>query len=433
MKKFMILFLLLATFGQGQAQSTRGLYRVSGSRYGRSTVAGVASNIVTINVTYASAPTAPSATFTALKYNKLAWFQYERDDLLSGTWTDYIFFNGGTTPDGRTYPGKTFTDGCGNKVNWRGSVVANARSNFNNIDFWGVTGKLSTQQVATMVKVGKWGVMNHGYYHELATTNNFYPPAGPTFSQAGWTIAENQKFTYTKLKSQDVEYLMRCVVVPTNYAGFTRGADSLKYLGSTSTNALDGYEGFPRFFDLNTANNGGNFAQEETLPVIGYSKFNNAGFVQYTRNFQDSWTPNVVNTLKAQFVDLLAKSNANKHLGMRLGTHTGTYPEMSNFFNYADSIAADRVWFVGMTEQLEYREVKRLAQKTQFLNGNTLTIRIDLSAVPDVTRFRDMSLLITGGPIAHITVSGVDSFSYDTVTGLVNVFTEKTKGFPAPQ
>ncbi|MCX6212885.1 hypothetical protein [Spirosoma sp.] len=432
MKKIIILFLLLANLSQGQAQSVRGLYRVSGSRYGGSTVAGVASNTVTITVTYASPPISPSATFAPLKYNKLAWFQYERDDLLSGTWTDYVFFNGGTAADGKTYPGKTFTDGCGNKVKWRGSVVSNARSNFNNIDLWGTTGRLTTQQVATMIKTGKWGILNHGYYHEIATTNNFYPPWSATFSQAGWDVTENQKFTYTKLKSQDVEYLMRCVVVPTNYPGFTRGADSLKYLGSTSTNSLDGYDGIPRFFDLNTANNGGNFAQDETMPVTGYSKFNNAGFVQYTRNFQDSWTTSIVNTLKAQFVDLLAKSNANKHLGMRLGTHTGTYPEMSNFFNYADSIAADRVWFVGMTEQLEYREVKRLAQKTQFVNGNRLVIRLDLSAVPDVTRFRDMSLLITGGQITHVTVSGVDSFSYDTATGLVNVFTEKTKGFPTP-
>ncbi|MCX6216500.1 hypothetical protein [Spirosoma sp.] len=419
MKKLIFLLLLIAV-GQGQAQSLRMPWRtVTGSSTSQPTEPTQPvsnSNIVTLTITYASAPTSPTATFAPLKYNKQAWFQYERDDLLSATWTDYQFFQG-----------KTHTDGAGNAVKWRGSTVVNARSNFNNGDLWGIAGKLTAAQIATMVRDGKWGVLNHGYYHDTPTSNNFYPPSSATYSQAGWDLAENQKFTYDKLKAEGVEYAMRGVVLPSSHAGFVRGADSLQYLGITTTAARDGYTGYPTNTAYNPANDGANFLNEESLPVAGTTLFGNTGFVQYTRNLQDSWNATTVGTLKAQFVDLLAKSNASKHLGMRLATHSGTYPEMSDFFNYADSVAADRVWFAGMTEQLEYREMKRLAQKSQALSGNTLTVSLDVSSVPSVNRFRDMSLLVGGGTITSVTATGAhDRMSYNPSTGLINIFWEKT-------
>ncbi|MCX6218330.1 hypothetical protein [Spirosoma sp.] len=413
MKK--LIFLLLLIVVQGQAQSLRLPWRMSGTSSSTVTEPVANTNIVSLTITYASAPTSPTATFAPLKYNKQAWFQYERDDLLSSTWTDYQFFQS-----------KTHTDGAGNNVNWRGSAVVNARSNFNNGDLWGISGKLTAAQIATMVKDGKWGVLNHGYYHDTPTTNNFYPPASDTYSQAGWDLAQNQKFVFDKLKAEGVEYAMRGVVLPSAWPGFVRAADSLQYLGITTTAARDGYTGYPTNTALNTSNNGGNFLNEETLPANGTTLFGNTGFVQYTRNLQDSWNAGTVSTLKAQFADLMAKSNASKHLGMRLGTHLGTYPEMSDFFNYADSLAADRVWFVGMTEQLEYQEVKRLTQKSQSVSGNTMVVSLDISSVPVVNRFRDMSLLATGGTIASVTASGAhDRMTYNPTTGLINIFWEK--------
>ena len=428
MKK--LLLLLLVTVGAGaplRAQQTvRGLFRVTSLT---ATPPATNPNIITVTVTFATAPASPTATYAVLKHNLPTVFELEGDDNLTGIRDSYKLMNGGTASDGNTYPGMTFDDGTGMRSYFTGAVAVNARSNFNNGDLWGIPGKFGAAELATMVTAG-WSLENHSYYHE--PTGNFYLPATATASQAGEGLAQNQVFTYNKLLAQGVEFIMRIAVVPTNYPGFIRAADSLHYLAATSTQALDGYAGYPTYTALNRDNNGGNFAQEETLPLSATSAFGSVGFVQMTRNFTDNWGN--LTTLKAQIRDMLDKRIDGQHRTMRLGTHTPTFAGQKALLTFIDSIGqGDKIWVTSLQQHLEYDEVKRVTKKSQVVAGNTLTITLDQSAVPPVNRWRDMTLLVAGGRISRVEVTGADRYSVNLNTGLINVYKQKTAGFPVPQ
>jgi hypothetical protein len=95
--------------------------------------------------------------------------------------------------------------------------------------------------------------------------------------------------------------------------------------------------------------------------------------------------------------------------------------------NFLETSAADRVWITTLREFLEYRETKAAVVKTENLSGNTLTITLDLSALPAVNIFRDMSLMVNANTaINSVTVTGADANSFNTATGLVNVFKKAT-------
>ena len=372
---------------------------------------------ITVVVTFASTPTSATATLATLKYNKQATFQFEVDDNSAVILDPFIVCMGGTASNGVTYPGKTFSDGCGNQVNWRGGLAVNARGNYNNNDIWQLANRMSAAQAGMLVK-NNWSILNHGYYHE--PTGNYRIMASAMASAAANDLLQNVPHTYDKLLGEGGEYIMRAVVNPSNHPGFTRAADSLNLLGVTSTGASDGYTGYPTYTSLQAQTGGANFAQEEKMPP---------GFVQMLRTFQDTWNTANVNYLKRQFDDMMANCGPNKHLTMRLGTHTATLSGILDLLGHADSVDADKVWFVGFHEYLEYREVKRLCVMSQKITSNVMSITLDLNALPTENRFRDMSLLVSGGAITNVYVNGADRFSYNADTGLINIFKRKKTGF----
>ncbi len=430
-----LIFLLLISTGCYSQTTVRGLFRVVGATVTPPptpppTTTG---DSIMVTVTFASAPTAPTSNLAELKYNKYATFQFEGDDLwLNASYDAYIYMQGGTTTTGTTYPnGHTFTDGAGNNVKWRGGVAINTKNNFNNSELWGSANRYTAAQLAMLVQ-NDWTLSNHGYYHDIAKTNVNYPPDSPTFSQAGWDLAKNDSIIYARMSALGVPFRNRTVITPAAWDGFARAADSLNYLVSTSTGVRDNYFGYPQYLGLNVNTNGANFLNEETLPTTTTKFGRNNGFVHLLRLFQDDYSTANVNTIIAQLTDMLDKASPTKHLTTRLGTHGTQWPNIVPIFDYIDQNGNDRVWVTSLHEWAEYREVKRLVQKTQTVSGNTLTIKLAMGQIPSENRFRDMSLLITGGTITNVSVVGADSFSYNSSTGLVNIFKKKTTGFTAP-
>lgn len=365
--------------------------------------------IVTVTLTFNSPPSSTSTGFADLKFNKQGAFHFECDDNSKGMRDVLAYWNGGRASDSLTYPGLSFSDGCGNPVKFRAALAVNSRGGFYNNDTGApLVTNFSWAESANLVRLN-WAIENHGYYHEPVGRYSFR-------YDAGWNVRMNQQNVYNQLRAQGVEYPMRTLVVPTNYKNHFRAADSLGYLGGTSTNTLDGYTLRP--------SPGGSLAVLETMPP---------GFVTFNRWFSDSWTAADVAVQKTQFTNLVNSSTGTAHRLWRLGTHG---PQNSaNFLDFSQYIAAnhqDKIWITTMHEHLEYNEVKRLTTKSEVLTGNTLTITLNLGRIPSQNRFRDMSLLVSGGTITGVTVAGADSFSYNPATGLVNIFKKKTTGFPAP-
>jgi hypothetical protein len=137
--------------------------------------------------------------------------------------------------------------------------------------------------------------------------------------------------------------------------------------------------------------------------------------------------------LKSFVTGLKNKSSSLVHKLYRLGTHSynsGNWNGFKSFIDHLDSVSNDAIWVTSLQELLEYLEVKRLVSKTETLDGNVLTISLDLSKVPASNRFRDMSLLINGGAaISSVTVSGADNFSYND-SGLINILKKKIVADP---
>ncbi len=363
---------------------------------------------ITVTVTFSTPPASVSALFAVLKYNKDCALSIELDDNSAGMNVLFPLFDGGTDTFGNTYAPKTFTDGCGNPIPYRAGLAVNARSWYNNSPTSsGPPPTFGYDNIAAMI--GRdWSLENHGYYHE--TTNNW--TLGP--NNMNLNLRANQQWWWDRMKEQNVEYVMRTMVVPSGSANYVKAADSLRYVAATSQGGTaDGYTCWQ-------------FPTTESVP---------AGYAFYGRWLGDQWgTTAQLTSFKAQFDLLLSSSTPTAHKLWRWFAHGVVLPNIATWTDYVASTANDRVWVVGLHEYAEYHEVKKAVIKKEILTGNMLTITLDLTRVSPANRFRDMSLLIKSGGIAiqSVTVTNADRYTYNAATGLVNVFRKKTSGFAGP-
>ncbi|MEJ7913173.1 MAG: T9SS type A sorting domain-containing protein [Chitinophagaceae bacterium] len=365
--------------------------------------AQASSNSITVAVTFSSNPSTASAAFTDLKYNKQGVFNYEMDDRSAGMRDVFAFFNGGTAPvNSISYPGKTFTDGCGNPIKWRAAVATNALLQSNNSDWVNYNNCLNWTEMANLVN-NSWAIENHGFYHNKTGT---YANGENTNKN----INDNTTYIRERLQEQGVQYVPRVMVVPNNDAGYVPRAEALGYLAAASQGALDGYTIYPQSVD-------------NTLSISSLPQ----GFAMYNRGLKDGWDAGTVGYYQGIINNnfLGGMSASNKKM-WRFAGHYFSAPDFDKFvtlMNYLETEAADRVWMTTLQEFLEYRETKAMVVKTESISGNTLTITLDLSSLPANNRFRDMSLLVTANTsISSVVVTGADASSFNAATGLINVF-----------
>lgn len=364
--------------------------------------------LITVTVTFATAPTSVSALFAVLKYNKDCALSIELDDNSAGMNVLFPLFDGGTDNFGNTYALKTFTDGCGNPIPYRAGLAVNARSWYNNSPASsGPPSNFNYDNIATMI--GRdWSLENHGYYHE--TANNWTLGR----NDMNLNLRANQQWWWDRMKERNIEYIMRTMVVPSGSANYVKAADSLRYVAATSQGGTG--DGYPIW----------HFPTVESV---------SPGYAFYGRWLGDQWgTAAQLASFKAQFDLLLSSSTPTTHKFWRWFAHGVVLPNIATWTDYVQNTANDRVWVVGLHEYAEYHEVKKAVIKKEILTGNILTISLDLTRVSPANRFRDISLLIRSGGVAiqSVTVANADRYTYNAATGLVNVFKKKTSGFAGP-
>src|SRR5215203_4614753 len=370
------------------------------------------SQVVTVTVNFSAAPSTASSSFADLKYNKQSVFNLEVDDRQQRSMSVLAYLNGGIAPeDGQSYPGKNFSDGCGNNVKYRAAVAVNAKLNSYDKDAE-EGGQLTWPQLKQLFQAN-FMIENHGYYHNKDgqyTINSFNEYRN---------INENTKYINTKLGALGTWFKTRVWVTPNNDQGYNPYAEKLGYLAATSQNVTDGYPPHP----VNLYSNTDHLADVSTLST---------GFNVFLRDFTDQWNDsNAINSFKPYITGLKNSSSSTVHKLWRLGTHCYTgdqpfFPNFKKFIDYVETTSNNTIWVTTLQEFLEYLEVKRKVSKTEVLKGKVLTITLNLSGVPVDNLFRDLSLIVSGNTsISSVSVSGADRYTFNSSTGLINIFKKK--------
>ncbi len=369
-------------------------------------------NFVTIEVNFASAPGSATSTIADLKYNKQGVFNYEIDDRGSSFRDVFAFFHGGFAPvNGVYYSGKSYTDGAGNPVKWTAALASNARVQSNNLDYVTYNNSPSWAEMANYMKYD-FMIENHGYFHNKFGT---YSNGNNTWKN----IDDNTKYIRDSLAVYGVHFTTRVLVVPNGDGGYVQPADGLRYLAAVAQAPLDGYSIYPQWVD----------------GPLSISSLPN-GFLLLNRGLTDSWSQGNIDWYRTVITDrfISGMSPSNKKMWRFAGHYFSDAAAFQSFVSLMEELetqSADRVWMTTLQEFLEYLETKRLVVKSEQLSGNKLTIRLDLSAVPDVNRFRDLSLLVNANtPITSVTVAGADRMTYNPSTGLINIFKRSSGSVP---
>lgn len=374
---------------------------------------------ITISVTLSGTPNDTTKLIPAnLKYNKWGRLGLTVDDQQKTALDLAAYMTGGTAhANGVTYSGKTFTDGANTRaknIPYRGTVAANAFWATDTLQSsWNLTsGNMTISEMQGLINAG-WDLADHGAFHELDYT-------GPT--NLGLNALKNAALN-RNYEFRQFGYITRVGVVPTAWAGYQSAWEQLGYIGGSSESIDDGYPytkpGWDNFGLVNVTN----WKNDNRYKVL-------------LRRFKDISDVAPYGD-RVSFLDamnaLVNQVTATTNLEVEHGMHNVAMDAMMYCIDSLYSHANNKIWVCGMQEFLEYFETIQQSQIKQTISGNTLTITIDQSFLPEATRWRDMSFLLSSNVnISSVTVTGADDYSYNTSTGLINIYKKKTTGFSTP-
>lgn len=352
------------------------------------------SNIVVITVDFDGSASGVSSTIPLLKYNKKKCVSIQFDDANRSALSTLDKFQS-----------LTYTDGCGNKIHYSSGLAVNGRNSWNNSELGldalqGVT----YDERKDLINKG-WDILNHGYYH-----NDGYDGSSNLYSN-GKDALKNIADLDTMISSR-MHYKMNCLVVPTNFYGYMLGAKQYGYIGATSSNTFDGLQE-PEFWD--------GWNKPKKLSV-----FSGLNFTAIQREFaENQWNPT-----DYPWIFLQSTIDFSGECYMTFGTHSMNSSEESYFRQWMDKIASmgDNVMMTSMREFLEYEHIRYNVIKTESTSGNTLTIKLDYSKIPNKNiSWKDLSLIIGGKyNIKSVTCDNATFIlSYNTSSRLVNIKNRK--------
>jgi hypothetical protein len=355
--------------------------------------------------------------YAPLKYNKRMALHLTADDggSLDPTIADVLSKNSAGYTDGAgTALLKGFTYALTSLVNGRPD-----RDGTTNPEITPWTGYIP------LLKQRHLGISNHSSLHSPFNPDN--PIATLPVNQ----IKDAEAMIYNRLGR-----IPRTVTVPGGFDGFAMAMASLDtYLGCES----EGYG--PNGSYAGTYQPEIRWLDKVTIP---WAPTNNKWVLSRKFINQDWGTP-----LKAWFDEKAQLAtdeyNAGNHTVLSAFDHfpATQVANFGAFLNYVQThplnVGGDAIWYPNFQEFLEYEEVKRLCViPAPVINGNTLTWTIARSALPSVSLYHDMTLLLTGAKITKIEVTGADTYTSNLTNGLLNIMklgtpSYTTTGTPSTQ
>ncbi len=193
---------------------------------------------MSIVVTFEQVPGSATAIKAPLKYNKDFALSMQIDDGHESIYTDaFPVFMGGEYGS-QTLPGLTYTDGCGNEINFK---MSTAQYSFNGDSENGpdthVPGSgysmVTWPQMDILYKNG-WGIINHGVNGNASSAPNFME----------YSLNRNKSYTRRKLiNTTEGGVLTNVHVNPNGQTPWSQAAFNLGYLAALNQDSQSSFMG----------------------------------------------------------------------------------------------------------------------------------------------------------------------------------------------
>jgi hypothetical protein len=347
----------------------------------QATQIGTSSSII---IHFSSAPATYKLSKSPLKYNKDFAYSFTLDDGKIDAYTvAYPLFRGGTV-NNKSYSGLFYTDGCGNKIPFKGGLAmtsVNALGEDTHIDN---EENLRWVQIAEMHTSG-WNVFNHSYSHASGVGTNYTHQ-----------VTANRSHIKSKTGIDPTHF-----VIPSG---------DINYIGPAYSN------GMKAIYNEN------DFPGNDGFKVDGPITLNQ--FKLYRRFLDDSRYTTA--TIKDK-IDFIASQsvNGNHYWFSEFTHHVSPQPKggsliFSTFEYYMNYIhttygqpGSDRVWMAPLQEVYEYLAVRENVSVGEFKNLNTVEAMIDFSKVPsDLEKYALTILVESDQDIMKVEGFGVSVVSF---------------------
>ncbi len=356
-------------------------------------------SLIIVNFDQPPDPAQVTVNKAPLKYNKDFALTMQIDDGgLSIYEQGYPVFEGGTV-NGTSYPGLTYSDGCGNLHHFKMSSVMfsfnGEGENGPDCHVDNSFGMVSWNQLNTLVQ-NDWGIINHGVNGNANTSQSFME----------YSILRNQSYIRRQLyETVDGGVITALHANPNGSTPWTPAAASLGYLST---------------YNQNTPSPLGDNGGDVNNPAVDWTAFQNIYRI-------DAAPSNIT-----QFVTNLADSSINgaNYWGSMFTHSLVNQYSFANFvsdFNYIytnfGSAGADNILMASDEEVRDYLLIRDAVTVNAAVIGSALYITFS-GGVPDNLKYYSMSLNITSNTnITSYVVSGTDDYTYNGINsnqGLIN-------------
>ncbi|MFN3404746.1 MAG: T9SS type A sorting domain-containing protein [Cytophagaceae bacterium] len=316
-------------------------------------------NEVKIVLTLNSSDPSANISKAALKFDKDFAYSLTLDDGKSDAITNGLplFAGGYSSGTGETYPGLFFTDGCGNKIEFRAGIAINALGPDGQDMGNNVPGKLTWSQIKEL-HTKKWDVFNHSLNHQAGPGTDYW-----------YQVEENNNYVRNKTGIKMTHF-----VIPSGDGDYTSYAFNFGMKGVYNQKDFPGSDG------LNVDN------------LSSLDKF------RLYRNFLSDNNHNTGNI--SSKVDQVANaSSPSNHLWYSEFTHhISTEPKggsliFSTFRHHMSYLeqayghkGKDNMWMAPLQEVYEYLVIRENTVIRIENQSNKVIIYVDFDNVPDDLR-----------------------------------------------
>lgn len=374
-----------------------------------------------LTIDFAEPPNDVIVDYPDLKYDKRQVLHMQKDDGGDGDYqTVFRWLHNGEDFAGNVVGAPYYTDGCGKPVKWGYGLAVYTLSSYQGKDAHDGSNNTYTYwpQYAEMARQ-RFTMVNHSYGSEYL--NEFS-------ADREYQIHQNEIKFFDELLKYGTYCRTRHLVVPASDEGYTSSAIASGYgtiASEFGNNSGDGYTNDLPFVT--------GFQVTEITKDQPY-------FLLKRANLGDNWDlEQSQNAIPNELTNFFNRMDSPGKWIHTLFSHGPGVTESSyNYFRqFTETVKNhpknnDRIWIPCTAELYDWFETKRTAIKTVAVNGKRMTVTINLAGVSKLNQYRDLSLLIKGGQITAINAAGVDDFSFNTVSGLVNLFKKKVV-FTSPE
>jgi len=348
-------------------------------------------------IEFDQAPSQLEIEKAVLKYNKDFAYSLTLDDgKIDGYTYAFQLLNGGYIEDiDQSYPGLSFTDGCGNDIKFTAGLAWNSvNSSFTDIHI-NTPSYMTWNQLSEMHNAG-WGILNHSYSHAAYGETDYQ-----------FQVEENNSYV-----AQKTGINMRHFVIPSGDLNYIPYAFD-NNMQAVYSNKVQ-FNGYPSGIDIDPPFN--TYQQQIYRRFLNDDKYDQTNI--------------------SEKIDLVAQNSVNgNHIWYADFTHrvhntvTGgclVFPTFEYYMNYIESTygknGSDRVWVASLEDVYDYILLRENTELNYTIENNIAHIYLNFDNVPTDLRKYALSLDIESeANIVSVTAEFSSQIDYNTETGLINL------------